>query len=119
MAVIPSRLMEHALKAYNYPLSKTTDDFIADFSRLSYIKRLINRFKNEENINVRLLVNHFVLFFNSFKHDVALELITQEVPIDDMDVVYPILYFLDYIPAHALIDEEQLNTSIIEKLKAL
>ncbi len=91
------RLIDIAILAYDNPKSKTFDDFIEDFSRIKYIKRIINKYKKTGVINERLLVNHTICWFNQF-NDHALEILLEEISKSDHDVILPIINYLNYLP---------------------
>ncbi len=112
------RLIEIAILAYDNPKSKTFDDFIEDFSRIKYIKRIINKYKKTGVINERLLVNHTICWFNQF-NDHALVILLSEISDSDYDVIFPILSYLNYLPEEYLNDNIEWNIDIVNKLNNL
>ena len=55
-----------AIKNYNNPQSVTQDDFFEDMKRFKWIKRILNKYKNTKELNIHLLVNHFMVLYNVF-----------------------------------------------------
>lgn len=55
-----------AIKNYNNPQSVTKDDFFEDMKRFKWIKRILNKYKNTKELNIHLLVNHFMVLYNVF-----------------------------------------------------
>ncbi len=55
-----------AIKHYENPQAITQDDFFEDMKRFKWIKRLLNKYKNTGELNVHLVVNHFMLLYNVF-----------------------------------------------------
>ena len=55
-----------AIKHYDNPQAVTEDDFYEDMKRFKWIKRLLNKYKNSGDLNVHLLMNHFIILYNVF-----------------------------------------------------
>ena len=55
-----------AIKNYENPQAITQDDFFEDMKRFKWIKRLLNKYKNTGELNVHLIVNHFMVLYNVF-----------------------------------------------------
>jgi hypothetical protein len=55
-----------AIKNYENPQAITQDDFFEDMKRFKWIKRLLNKYKNTGELNVHLVVNHFMILYNVF-----------------------------------------------------
>ena len=50
-----SNFLIFAIKNYENPQSLTEDDFHDDLKRLKYIKRLINKYLNGNDLNINLV----------------------------------------------------------------
>ena len=55
-----------AIKHYDNPQAVTQEDFYEDMKRFKWIKRLLNKYKNSGDLNVHLLLNHFIILYNVF-----------------------------------------------------
>ena len=55
-----------AIKYYENPQSVTMEDFESDLKRIRYVKRLLKRYKNNGDLKVHLLLNHFIILYNIF-----------------------------------------------------
>jgi hypothetical protein len=55
-----------AIKHYDNPQAVTQDDFFEDMKRFKWIKRILNKYKNTGELNVHLLINHFMILYNVF-----------------------------------------------------
>jgi len=55
-----------AIKHYENPQAVTQEDFYDDMKRFKWIKRLLNKYKNTGEMNVPLLLNHFIILYNIF-----------------------------------------------------
>ena len=59
-------LMLYAAKAYYKPNFSDIEEFYEDLKRFKYIKRLVNRYLDHEELAERLILNHLIVIFNSF-----------------------------------------------------
>ena len=55
-----------AIKYYENPQAVTREDFDKDLNHFKYIKRLLKRYKNNGDLRVHLLLNHFIILYNIF-----------------------------------------------------
>ena len=55
-----------AIKNYENPQALTKEDFDKDLNHFKYIKRLLKRYKNNGDLKVHLLLNHFIILYNIF-----------------------------------------------------
>jgi hypothetical protein len=55
-----------AIKHYENPQAVTKEDFEKDLNHFKYIKRLLRRYKNGEELKTHLLLNHFIILYNIF-----------------------------------------------------
>ena len=73
------------------------DEFQEDLKRSKYIKRLLNRYLETDELPERLILNHLIVVFNVFGIEAALNIL--EFKLDDAHwpVMKPFLIFLNYI----------------------
>ena len=55
-----------AIKHYENPQAVTEDDFYDDLKRFKWIKRLLKKYKINGDMNIHLLINHFLILYNIF-----------------------------------------------------
>ena len=55
-----------AIKHYENPQAMTQEDFFEDMKRFKWIKRLLNKYKNTGDLNIHLIINHFMSLYNVF-----------------------------------------------------
>ena len=55
-----------AVKNYENPQSVTKEDFDKDLNHFKYIKRLLRKYKNGDELKIHLLLNHFIILYNIF-----------------------------------------------------
>lgn len=92
-----SNVQLYAAKHYYNPTFSDIEEFNEDLKRFKYIKRLINRYLDQENMAERLLLNHIIVVFNVFGIEPALNILKVKLDERHWPVVKPFLVFLNYI----------------------
>ena len=90
-------LFLYAAKHYKNPKFSDIDDFYEDLKRFKYIKRLLNRYIESDDLAERLLLNHFIVVFNMFGIEAAREILELKLEKRHWPIVKPFLIFLNYI----------------------
>jgi len=90
-------LFLYAAKHYKNPKFADIDEFYEDLKRFKYIKRLLNRYLETDDLAERLLLNHFIVVFNMFGIEAALNILDLKLENKHWPVVKPFLIFLNYI----------------------
>lgn len=107
--------VELAKQAYDRPESKTIEEFVEDFSRFKYVKRLLNRYSEAGDIKVRLVLNHLILIFNVFQKDVATHILLNNNKEENLRALKTFLYFMNQIEY----PEEELDQKILKELSLI
>ncbi len=106
-----------AMKSYDNPSCISVDEFNKDLYTITLIKKYIRKFNSGENINIRKLVNYFVIFYNCFGNS-ATNLLFYKLPENEfVSVMVPIMVYLGREPIN--IPREDINTAIIQELLEL
>ena len=90
-------LLRYAAKHYSNPKFSDIDDFHEDLKRFKYIKRLLNRYLESDELSERLILNHLIVIFNMFGIEAALNILDLKLEDKHWPVVKPFLIFLNYI----------------------
>ena len=90
-------VMLYAAKHYNNPKFSDIEDFHEDLKRFKYIKRLLNRYIETDELPERLILNHLIVIFNVFGIEAALNILELKLEEKHWPVVKPFLIFLRYI----------------------
>ena len=90
-------LFLYAAKHYKNPKFSDIDDFYEDLKRFKYIKRLLNRYIESDELSERLMLNHLIVVFNMFGIEAALEILNLKLEEKHWPVMKPFLVFLKYI----------------------
>ena len=90
-------LFLYAAKHYKNPKFSDIDDFYEDLKRFKYIKRLLNRYLETDELPERLILNHVVVVFNMFGIEAALNILELKLEKRHWPVIKAFLIFLKYI----------------------
>ena len=90
-------LLLYAAKHYSNPTFSDIEDFYEDLKRFKYIKRLLNRYLETDDLSERLILNHLIVIFNMFGIEAALNILDLKLEEKHWPVVKPFLIFLKYI----------------------
>jgi hypothetical protein len=108
----------YAAKHYYNPTFSDIEEFLEDFKRFKYIKRLVNRYQQTKIFPHRLLLNHIIIVFNVFGIDAALKILDHRLDEKHWPVIKPILLYMSYIK-----DDQYVNIStdktVVEFLRKL
>lgn len=84
----------YAAKHYDNPYCFNEDEFKSDLNKIGTIKRMISWINNGDNINIRLLVNNVLSFYNVFDHIVATQLLEIKMDGGHIPKMNSLLYYL-------------------------
>ena len=56
----------YCAKIYDNPQMATSDEFLEDLDRIKYIKKLITRYVESNDLKERLILNHIITLHNCF-----------------------------------------------------
>jgi hypothetical protein len=90
-------LLLYAAKAYYKPNFSDIEEFHEDLKRFKYIKRLVNRYLEHEELSERLILNHLIVIFNSFGIEPSLKILKLKLENRHWPVIKPFLIYLRYI----------------------
>jgi hypothetical protein len=86
-----------AIRHYDNPRSTTKEDFYDDLKRFRWIKKSIKRYKNLGEINVPLLINHFIILYNTFG-DAATPLLFYKISPEYWSIIKTFVVYLGRLP---------------------
>lgn len=87
----------YAAKAYSKPQFSDIEEFYEDLKRFKYIKRLVNRYLEHNELGERLILNHLIVIFNSFGIEPSLNMLKLKLDQRHWPVIKPFLIYLKYI----------------------
>ena len=115
-----SNYIMFAIKHYNNPQAVTQEDFYDDMKRFKWIKRLLNKYKNSGDLNVHLLLNHFIILYNIFG-EATTPLLFFRIDRDLWNILKTFLVYLQRIPEypHSALDDIEVDKKCLEILNDL
>jgi len=87
-----------ALLHYDNPHCIDIKEYFEDVRKLKYIKRLFNRFKEDNVLKERLILNHLISFYNVFDNEAATRLLFFRVGEEYHSLLKTFLVFLNRMP---------------------
>tara|TARA_B100001996_G_scaffold362206_1_gene329556 strand:+ start:633 stop:1001 length:369 start_codon:yes stop_codon:yes gene_type:complete len=107
-------LFLYAAKHYRNPTFADVDEFNEDLKRFKYIKRLLNRYLESDELADRLILNHLIVVFNVFGIEAARTILEFRLEDKHWPVIKPFLLFLNFIENNEYtgitMDPEVVNT---------
>lgn len=113
-----SNLFLYAAKHYNNPTFSDVDEFYEDLKRFKYIKRLVNRYIEHEDLAERLILNHLIVVFNVFGVEATLNILNLKLEEKHWPVIKPFLIFLKYI-RNDQYTEIEMDKFVVDKLREI
>jgi len=86
-----------AAKHYRNNTFADVDEFNEDLKRFKYIKRLLNRYLETDELPERLILNHLIVVFNVFGIEAARTILEFRLEDKHWPVMKPFLLFLNFI----------------------
>ena len=111
-------LFLYAAKHYDNPTFSDIDDFHEDLKRFKYIKRLLNRYNEQNDLAERLILNHLVVVFNVFGVEATLNILELKLEEKHWSVIKPFLIFLNYIKNDQYTNIE-MDKVVVERLRKI
>lgn len=111
-------LFLYAAKHYDNPTFSDIDEFYEDLKRFKYIKRLVNRCLDNDDLAERLILNHLIVVFNVFGIEACLNILELKLDERHWPVIKPFLIFLKYITNDQYKDIE-MNSLVVERLRKI
>ena len=115
-----SNYLLFAIKFYDNPQSVTKEDFESDLKRIRYVKRLLKRYKNNGELKVHLLINHFIILYNIFG-DAATPMLFYKIEKSLWPSIKSFIVFLDKLPEYpkTVIHEIEMDDNCLEELQRI
>lgn len=113
----PDNFLLFAIQNYNNPQAVTKEDFDRDINHFKYIKRLLKRYKVNNELKTHLILNHFIILYNIFG-DATTPMLFYKLDEDLWSSVKSFVVFLNRLPEypHCYIHDIELDNRCIELL---
>ena len=100
---------------YNGNRYYTTDEFIEDLNRVKYIKKLVTRYIENDDLKERLILNHIIVLNNCFGPTITCKILYLKLK-SQMRYIKPFLVLLNILPEkiYNVGNEEIIDTDLID-----
>lgn len=100
---------EYAVRNYKNPNCVSVLEFLDDLKKIQYIKRLINKYSEKDELRERLILNHIIFLSNVFGIDATVNMLRFKVEENQHKILNTFLVFLKYLTTEANYDQELMN----------
>lgn len=100
-----------AAKHYDMRSSTSFEEFQQDLKKVTYIKKLFGRYSERDDLQLRLLLNHIVIFYNCFGSE-ATPMLFMKLE-GHHHLLKPFLIFLNRLPKKVEYSDKTINTNEI------
>lgn len=90
-------ILIYAIKCYDRP-NCIVSEFEEDFKHVSYIKRLLKKYRETGELKERLILNHVVLLQNVFGYLPATKILFVKIAEIDYGAIKPFLVYTSALP---------------------
>jgi hypothetical protein len=87
----------YAMHNYDNPQCHSLDEFQEDLKKFLYLKKLISRYKKDNELRERLILNHIIVLYNVFG-DATTNMLFYKIDESSWDVLVTFLVYLDRMP---------------------
>lgn len=108
-----------AMNNYNNPQCCDLEEFYEDLKRFKYIKRLIGRYVQQDELRERLIINHLTIIFNVFGPEASRKMLLHKFPDSRFwPVLKPFLLLLSFLPEDEMVDIA-MDPFVVERLRKI
>lgn len=114
-----------AIKHYDNPGCNGIKEFHDDVKRFKYLKKLLRRYRNNDDLKERLIINHIVILCNVFGVEAATKMLFYKIEQDLWPALKTFMVFLNFMPIEVIVSrgvnevEIPLDENIIKLLRQL
>ena len=107
-----------ASRYYDNPQCMSTEEFYHDLNRFKYLKRLLKRYLQNDDLQERLILNHLVVIYNVFGIQPANRMMVYKMEDEYWPSLKTFLVYLNYLREDEMV-EISLDNHIVDKLRKL
>lgn len=111
MKLTESTFLLYAMKHYDNPQCTEMSEFEEDMKRFQYLRKLFSRYRQDNDLKERLILNHLIVIFNVFGVDATNMLFFKLHEFHSY--LKPFVLYLNYMPKVLQYDELIINSESI------
>jgi hypothetical protein len=92
-----AEFLQYAMHNYDNPQCSTVTEFEEDLKKFLYLKKLFTRYKKNDELKERLILNHLIVLFNLFG-DHANDMLFYKIDPSDWGVLATFLVYIERLP---------------------
>lgn len=92
-----AEFLQYAMHHYDNPQCSTVTEFEEDLKKFLYLKKLFTRYKKNDELKERLILNHLIVLFNLFG-DSAVSMLFYKIEKEDWHVLATFLHYIQRMP---------------------
>jgi len=108
----------YAAKNYSNPQCTELGEFYDDLNRFKYLKRLLKRYLEHDDLQYRLILNHIIVIYNVFGITGANKMMMYKLEKEHLPAIKTFLVYLHYLPETELVDVP-LDHAVVEVLRKI
>ena len=112
-----------AMNHYDNPQCHSLEEFDEDLRKFLYLKKLITRYKKDNDLKERLILNHIIVLYNVFGVN-ATRMLFYKIEKEYWDVLTTFLFYLGHMPEtipeyNIILSDIRLDEKVIAVLRKL
>lgn len=112
MNLTESTFLLYAMKHYDNPQCTEMSEFEEDIKRFQYLRKLFSRYRQDEDLKERLILNHLIVIFNVFGPQ-ATNMLFMRLH-EYHEYLKPFVLYLNYMPELLVYDDMMVNADSID-----
>jgi hypothetical protein len=118
-----AEFLQYAMHNYDNPQCSTVSEFEEDLKKFLYIKKLFTRYKKNDELKERLILNHLIVLFNLFG-EATLKMLIYKIEREDWNLLATFLIYINKLPENVpgtmLVSSDfRLDEKIISELRKI
>jgi hypothetical protein len=111
MNLTESTFLLYAMKHYDNPQCTEMTEFEEDLKRFQYLRKLFGRYRHEDELKERLILNHLIVLYNVFG-PAATNMLFMKLK-EFHEYLKPFVVYLNYMPRIVMYEELNINADSI------
>ena len=111
MQLTESTFLLYAMKHYDNPHCSEMAEFEEDMKRFQYLRKLFSRYRQDNDLKERLILNHLIVIYNVFG-EYATNMLFMKLD-EYHEFLKPFVEYLNYMPSVVRYDDIEMNRDSI------
>jgi len=111
MILTESTFLLYAMKHYDNPQCTEMSEFDEDMKRFQYLRKLFSRYRQDQDLKERLILNHLIVLYNVFGVE-ATNMLFMRLH-EYHEYLKPFVEYLNFMPTILVYDDYVINSRSI------